>query len=188
MGKTGKTLKRRRLAESLLAPPAATSGKSTSSLDVTFLGGLIAPEDLATTVRTLAILGQNTELLTNSRSELKGLRNVVYDFQRLSNELNGTGTSLTSRISTALAGGRWTDSLVLLAELKIRKLEPRCVFRVTLGIELCTDNEAREQTWRASALGKRLRRCVTTRWNVWRFASLGRARCYFANDYQSFHH
>ena len=97
MGKTGKTLKRRRLAESLLATtttPTTSTLPSDSDSSNSFLHGLITPEELATTTRTLALLANEPEALGNGRGELKGLRKVVFDFQRVSNELNGTGSFL----------------------------------------------------------------------------------------------
>jgi hypothetical protein len=93
-----------------------------------FLGGLISESQLSTTIKTLSILANSPELISQHRPQLKRLRGAVHDFQRITAEQEGTGNSLTSRISSALAGNtgnRWTDAKVLLAEMRIRKQRPK---------------------------------------------------------------
>ncbi|SCV73955.1 BQ2448_6385 [Microbotryum intermedium] len=155
MGKTGKAIKRRRLAEATAlatklaapelldgdeddldsladSPPSSTAHATASTpLSTDFLQGMIAPSHLAVTVKTLNALVQHPELLKDTaskttRTQLKGLRTALFDVQRLSSEVNqGTGTSLTSRISSALSQSRYTDALVLLSEMRIRDQRPK---------------------------------------------------------------
>lgn len=93
MGKTGK-IKKRKLAA--LPTPSGTSS------DSEFFGGLLSPSELATATRVLNVLANNSELITSGKTELKGLRGAVFDFQRISSELSGTGALLcTQTRSTA---------------------------------------------------------------------------------------
>ncbi|KAK4695319.1 hypothetical protein P7C70_g8568, partial [Phenoliferia sp. Uapishka_3] len=126
MGKTSKNKRRRLLAEAESAPRPITDADSPDddANDTSFLLGLVSPQELAIAVRTLNTLTKNTELL-KSKNELKALRGAVFDFQRVSSSLAGTGNTLTSRISAALSSSRHTDALVLLSELKLRKLVPK---------------------------------------------------------------
>lgn len=136
MGKTGKALKKRRLAQFAAAhvvTKTAIDGdlESANELDEDnnnlFLGGIISESQLSITVKTLNALANSPELISQHRPALKRLRGAVFDFQRIAAEQEGTGSSLTSRISTALATGhnRWTDAKVLLAEMRIRKQRPK---------------------------------------------------------------
>ncbi|SDA01382.1 BZ3500_MvSof-1268-A1-R1_Chr10-1g02614 [Microbotryum saponariae] len=156
MGKTGKAIKRRKLAEATAlatklaapelfddhsgddldsladSPPSSTARPTASApLSKDFLQGLISPSHLAVTVKTLNALVQHPELLKDTaskttRTQLKGLRTALFDVQRLSSEVNqATGTSLTSRISSALSQSRYTDALVLLSEMRIREQQPK---------------------------------------------------------------
>ena len=85
MGKTGKNIKRRKLAEAYPTPSGTAS-------DSEFFGGLLSPSELATATRVLNVLANNEELITGGKAELKGLRGAVFDFQRISAELSGTGS------------------------------------------------------------------------------------------------
>jgi hypothetical protein len=130
MGKTGKALKKRRLAEFASANIVthAVVDVSDDELDEgrkLFLGGLVSESQLSTTIKTLSALANSPELLPQHRPQLKRLRGAVHDFQRITAEQEGTGSSLTSRISSALSGNRWTDAKVLLAEMRIRKQRPK---------------------------------------------------------------
>ncbi|KAL8290348.1 hypothetical protein RQP46_002606 [Phenoliferia psychrophenolica] len=127
MGKTSKNKRRRLLASAETALPISPDSDGEGGEgenDKSFLLGLVSPAELAITVRTLSTLTKNTELL-NRKNELKSLRGAVFDFQRVSASLAGTGNTLTSRISAALSSSRHTDALVLLSELRLRKLVPK---------------------------------------------------------------
>ncbi|GAA6021933.1 hypothetical protein JCM10207_002604 [Rhodosporidiobolus poonsookiae] len=124
MGKTGKALKRRRLeqlerqaAQAPLDSDLDGGADSPPSAATDFLGGLVTPAQLAMTVKTLKLL--------SNKGDLKALRTAVFDFQRVGNEVAGTGNSLSSRISAALTQHRHTDALVLLAEMRIREQHPK---------------------------------------------------------------
>lgn len=84
MGKTGKNIKKRKLAA--LPTPSATSASDTE-----FFGGLLSPSELATATRVLNVLANNEELITGGKAALKALRGASFDFQRVSAELAGTG-------------------------------------------------------------------------------------------------
>lgn len=94
MGKTAKNKKRRLAAELTSTTTPLSSNNSEgdeeeTSNDTSFLLGLVSASDLAITVRTLNALTKNTELL--KFKELKFLKGAVYDFQRVSTFLAGTG-------------------------------------------------------------------------------------------------
>jgi hypothetical protein len=127
MGKTGKALKKRRLAVFAAAHVTQTAFEG-SDLEVdedskAFLGGLVTESQLAITIKTLSAL--SADAISKHRPQLKRLRGAVFDFQRIAAEQEGTGSSLTSRISSALAQHRWVDAKVLLAEMRIRKQRPK---------------------------------------------------------------
>ncbi|BGP20042.1 hypothetical protein JCM10213_002076 [Rhodosporidiobolus nylandii] len=126
MGKTGKALKKRKLALAAQAAQATLEAGSDDELggEASFLGGLVSEGQLAVTVKTLQTLTQHPHLLAH-KQDLKALRTAVFDFQRVGNELAGTGNSLSSRISAALTQHRHVDALVLLAEMRIRGQHPK---------------------------------------------------------------
>lgn len=139
MGKHGKALKKRRLEQQAAqATPALADGdldefadeneqSPPSGVDLTHLGGLVTPSQLALTVKTLDTLSKHSELLANKEDavHLRPLRRAVHDFHRTANQLAGTGNSLSSRISAALTQHRHLDALVLLAELRLRGQSPK---------------------------------------------------------------
>jgi hypothetical protein len=130
MGKTGKALKKRRLAQFASAKVVTLAAVDFSDDEFDeesklFLGGLVSESQLSTTIKTLSVLANSPESLSHYRPQLKRLRGAVHDFQRITAEQEGTGSSLTSRISSALSGNRWTDAKVLLAEMRIRKQRPK---------------------------------------------------------------
>ncbi|KIM74773.1 hypothetical protein PILCRDRAFT_14091, partial [Piloderma croceum F 1598] len=130
MGKTGKALKKRRLAQFASAKIVTLTAVDVSDDEPDeenklFLGGLVSESQLSTTIKTLSVLANSPETLSQHRPQLKRLRGAVHDFQRITAEQEGTGSSLTSRISSALSGNRWTDAKVLLAEMRIRKQRPK---------------------------------------------------------------
>ncbi|KAJ3046420.1 hypothetical protein HK097_000874 [Rhizophlyctis rosea] len=138
MGKNAKERKKRRLAAGLepLAshlpspPPSASPsvGEKRSRTEDDFEEGvedpdaglgLISQHDLAVTLRTLAALDKDPELLKSKA--MKGLRAAVHQLHAHTS----TGNSIVARISDALSDGRWTDSLVLLAEMRYRNQVPK---------------------------------------------------------------
>ncbi|GAA5824854.1 hypothetical protein JCM5353_006925 [Sporobolomyces roseus] len=125
MGKAGQARKKRKQAEltrteSNLELEDSDPSEPTSK---DFLLGLISPQELATATRVLQTLSKHpNELIKDQKQHLKQIKTAVWDFQRQAAAVSGTGSSLTSRISEALSSGRHTDALVLLSELRIRKL------------------------------------------------------------------
>jgi hypothetical protein len=130
MGKTGKALKKRRLAQFASAQVVTLTSVDVSDNELEvenklFLGGLVSESQLSTTIKTLNALTNSPEAISQYRPLLKRLRGAVYDFQRIAAEQEGTGSSLTSKTSSALVDGRWTDAKVLLAEMRIRNQRPK---------------------------------------------------------------
>lgn len=131
MGKTGKALKRRKLAEatalSTLSPAPGSPDSDTdepAQNNPDFLLGLVSPQELAVSVKTLQTLTTHAEAV-KGKAETKPLRGAVFDYQRLSNAVAGTGNSLPSRISAALSSNRLQDALVLLNECRLRGVRPK---------------------------------------------------------------
>ena len=101
MGKTGKALKKRRLAQFATAHVVTKVAlddteddvdfplPSDSCTDALFLGGVISESELSTTIKTLAALSNSPELIIQNRSQLKRLRGAVFDFQRVAAEQEG---------------------------------------------------------------------------------------------------
>ncbi|KZT41951.1 hypothetical protein SISSUDRAFT_1069674 [Sistotremastrum suecicum HHB10207 ss-3] len=87
------------------------------------IGGLLFPDELDITTDTLITLAQNPTLI--SHKQLKPFRTAVHDYWRISQEVALTGSSLTSRISSALVDHRHVDALVLLSEMQIRRQIPK---------------------------------------------------------------
>ncbi|KAJ7312922.1 hypothetical protein DFH08DRAFT_791180 [Mycena albidolilacea] len=87
------------------------------------IGNLIFADELETTTDTLCTLAKHPELI--SLKPLKGFRTAVHDYWRVATEVSHTGTSLTSRISSALVDQRHVDALVLLSEMEIREYLPK---------------------------------------------------------------
>lgn len=132
MGKTGKALKKRRLAQFTTAhivTQVAVDDGSDNEFDgpdsKLYLGGLVSESQVQTTIKVLSSLSNSPDTISQHRPQLKRLRGAIFDFQRVAAEQEGTGNSLTSRISSALSGHRWVDAKVLLAEMRIRKQRPK---------------------------------------------------------------
>lgn len=141
MGKRAEQSKKRKRAgnSGLSKPSIQPAITDVSELD----DHLISLEDLETTVMTLETLAESAEEL--SRKDVKDVKRAVYSLQRVmadgmtlgeyckitimsvtgGTRLNATGTSLSSRISTALQDYRFTDALILLFEMYTRKLPPK---------------------------------------------------------------
>ncbi|KAJ7472454.1 hypothetical protein B0H11DRAFT_2039073 [Mycena galericulata] len=87
------------------------------------IGNLIFADELETTTETLETLAKNPELI--SLKSLKAFRTAVHDYWRVASEVSQTGSSLTSKISSALVDQRHVDALVLLSEMEIRGYLPK---------------------------------------------------------------
>ncbi|KAF7303877.1 hypothetical protein MIND_00617800 [Mycena indigotica] len=87
------------------------------------IGDLILVDELEMTTDTLTILAKNPELI--SLKALKPFRTAIHDYWRVATETSNTGSSLTSRISSALVDHRHIDALVLLSEMEIRGVVPK---------------------------------------------------------------
>ncbi|KAF9465989.1 hypothetical protein BDZ94DRAFT_1159016 [Collybia nuda] len=87
------------------------------------IGNLIFQDELETTTETLSILSKNPDLI--GLKALKPFKTAVHDYWRVAHEVSNTGSSLTSRISSALTDQRHVDALVLLSEMVIREQAPK---------------------------------------------------------------
>ncbi|KAI0048548.1 hypothetical protein FA95DRAFT_1034289 [Auriscalpium vulgare] len=114
----GKSRKRPRV-EARPTAPTTVSVDDPDRID----GFDLYQDEVDITVTTLTYLAQHPEALKSKA--LKGLRTALYDVHRVHSAASGAGTSLTSRISSALIDGRFVDCLVHLAELRIRNQKPK---------------------------------------------------------------
>ena len=115
---SGQQGKKQKSAAGPVQLPTPVSPSSSSSLDA-----LLSPDEIETTIAALETLAEYPEEL--ARKEVKDVKRAVYALQRVIADGMTLGTSLTSRISAALQDYRFTDALVLLFELYIRKLPPK---------------------------------------------------------------
>ncbi|KAI9018869.1 hypothetical protein DFJ74DRAFT_675172 [Hyaloraphidium curvatum] len=168
MGKAAQEAKKRRRERELgLGPyahvrePVAVAAEDGDGADEgngapPLVGLPVSAAELATASRVLAALaGAQSQLHPSAAAarELKPLRRAVHAFLRAEQEASGTGASLSSRVSLALASGRFTDARVLLAEMAIRGL-PLKLGQVQRWVRECdaaaTSAEAdRAEVWRA---------------------------------------
>ncbi|KAK1833717.1 hypothetical protein QBC39DRAFT_45593 [Podospora conica] len=109
----------------LLDSEADDNGNApTEQLEPRSIHTLVSDEELEITVDTLAALSNHPNLI-KSRA-CKDLRVAVYDFrQACVTGLNSASSNLTGRVTAALADGKLVDARVLLAEMKIRREEPK---------------------------------------------------------------
>ncbi|KAJ4348544.1 uncharacterized protein N0V89_009921 [Didymosphaeria variabile] len=103
-----------------LTPPqdsSATNGPST-------INAITSPEEVEIAVETLQALAEHPSLIKSKAC--KDLRTAVYAFKQASTTgmIAAEGGNLTARISAALTDGRYLDSRILLAEMRIRKETP----------------------------------------------------------------
>lgn len=107
-----------------IASPPPDNGDTPSSIEPKSLPSVISTEELEITVETLETLSKYPSLIKTK--QCKDLRGAVYDFRQACNTgTNANGSNLTARITGALADGKLTDARVLLAEMKIRREEPK---------------------------------------------------------------
>lgn len=88
-------------------------------------GSIISPEEIEITVDTLQTLAKHPNVIKSKMC--KDVRTAVYDFrQACTTGLNtAENTNLTSRISGALTDSKYTEALILLAEMRIRGESPK---------------------------------------------------------------
>lgn len=102
----------------LTPPPDAT-------LEPKHLSTVVADEDLEITIETLTTLAQYPSL-TKSKA-CKDIRTAVYDFrQSCTTGVNSAeGANLTARITGALTDKKFLDARILLAEMRLRREQPK---------------------------------------------------------------
>lgn len=102
------------------SPPNETD-KAYSSLNIETV---VPAEDLEIAAETLEALSQHPSLIKSKAC--KDLRTAVYNFRQASTTgmIAAEKSNLTARISAALTDGKYTDALILLAEMRIRKEMP----------------------------------------------------------------
>ncbi|ORY30191.1 hypothetical protein BCR39DRAFT_529889 [Naematelia encephala] len=103
--------------------PATDHFPSPESRSASPSSSLISPEEIVTTVLTLETLCENPELLANR--DMKDLKRATFALHRVIAEGSTLGSSLTSKISTALQDYRFTDALIFLFEMYTRRLPPK---------------------------------------------------------------
>jgi hypothetical protein len=105
----------------LPSPPLNLVDEETSDL----VGGLILPEELQITVETLQTLAAHPQVLKSKA--FRALKTALWDVQTAyaTGAGAGTGASLVSKTSLALADGRYTDAQVYLAEMRLRGQRPK---------------------------------------------------------------
>lgn len=109
-------------SDTITPPPDA---QSPEPINLKNLGALISEEELEVTIDTLQTLTAYPGVIKSKAC--KDLRVAVYDFrQACTTGINtAADTNLTSRISAALTDGKYTDALILLAEMRIRDESPK---------------------------------------------------------------
>ncbi|KAJ6115337.1 prolyl 4-hydroxylase [Penicillium sp. IBT 16267x] len=126
-----KTAKRKRNAQADLPQKLPKSGFTLTPppdgtiLEPKHLNTVVPDEDLEITIETLATLTHYPNL-TKSKA-CKELRGAVYDFrQACTTGVNSVeGANLTARITGALADKKFLDAKILLAEMRIRREQPK---------------------------------------------------------------
>lgn len=134
----GKAAQGDALKKTKLSPPTA-AGQADSpdaaaqdGSAIKNLSAVISTEELDITVETLQTLAGNPAVIKSKAC--RELRSAVYDFRQActtgTNSNGGAVASadagnLTARISGALVDGKYTDALVLLAEMRIRNEAPK---------------------------------------------------------------
>ncbi|KAF8066593.1 hypothetical protein FPV67DRAFT_1417259 [Lyophyllum atratum] len=124
MAKSSK--KRKQVVENLLGASKKLKQDTQEALvveDSPLIGNLIYYDELETTTETLMTLARNPMLI--GLKALKPFKTAVHDYWRVAHEATNTGSSLTSRISSALVDQRHIDALVLLSEMVIREQVPK---------------------------------------------------------------
>ncbi|KAF9996842.1 hypothetical protein BGZ65_007579, partial [Modicella reniformis] len=137
MGKAGKDRKRKRLLAEVAATGvgahhhktadqenmAAAADMEDNTSSSKCYGGIVSEEDMATTLRTLLVLEQHTEVFRSKAC--KALRAVIHQLQQTATAHTGTGQTPIGRISDALVDGRWNDAATALEEMRTRGQVPK---------------------------------------------------------------
>lgn len=124
MGKLGKRKRNHAQNEALTKKQAISGSKSEEIATPVNLSTVVAPEDVEITVETLETLASHPAIIKSKAC--KDLRTAVFSFrQATTTGLNAAeGQGLTARISAALTDAKYTDALILLAEMRIRGETP----------------------------------------------------------------
>ena len=106
------------------ARPLSPPDDSKTSFTPTSLQTVTSTEELDITVDTLKTLASYPGLI--KLKQCKELRTAVHDFrQACTTGVNAAGLNLTARITAALADGKYTEARILLAEMRVRREEPK---------------------------------------------------------------
>ena len=112
--------------------PEADRVRAAADVEPKSLSAVVSEEEVEITVDTLKALAEHPSVIKSKGC--KSLRTAVYDFRQACttgvNTSGGSGgdaksSNLTARVSAALIDGKYTDALVLLAEMRIRDEAPR---------------------------------------------------------------
>lgn len=119
----GKSRKRQRVEAKakLLTATAVDSIVNTPDEDGGLIGGLILPDELQITIDTLTTLADNPQAFKDRG--LRELKSALWAAYTAAN--GGGGSSPTSRVSSALADGRWADAKSALADMRVRGIRPK---------------------------------------------------------------
>ncbi|KAJ4319913.1 hypothetical protein N0V94_003685 [Neodidymelliopsis sp. IMI 364377] len=95
-----------------------------TTLGAPSIHAVISPEEMEIAVETLQSLTEHPALIKSKAC--KDLRAAVYNFRQASTTgmIAAENSNLTARISAALTDGKYTDAMILLAEMRIRKETP----------------------------------------------------------------
>lgn len=115
--------KKRKAAQHTAQPVKKQHADPVPQEEEELIGGLIFGDELQSTVDVIQTVAQNPSLLKSKT--MKPFKSAMYDCWRSMQEVSGTGSSLTSRISTTLQSSLHLESLVLLAELRLRGQTPK---------------------------------------------------------------
>ncbi|KAI1860282.1 hypothetical protein JX265_005803 [Neoarthrinium moseri] len=107
------------------APPTPDSSDPSPGSEPKTLHAVVSEEEVEIAVDTLRTLAEYPVVIKSKAC--RELRTAVYDFkQACTTGLNTSAdANLTSRISAALVDGKYTDALILLAEMRIRGESPK---------------------------------------------------------------
>ncbi|KAH6654223.1 hypothetical protein BKA67DRAFT_518166 [Truncatella angustata] len=105
--------------------PESSDGAGRQEITALTLQALVSEEEVDLAVETLQTLAAHPVVIKSKAC--RDLRTAVYDFrQACTTGVNTTAdTNLTSRISAALVDEKYTDALVLLAEMRLRAQSPK---------------------------------------------------------------
>lgn len=108
-----------------LPTPDDSDEASTTNASHLHISAVTSPEELELTVDTLRTLAQYPAVIKSKAC--KDLRAAVFDFRQSCNTgVNAAeNTNLTARISGALTDAKYTDALIMLAEMRIRGETPK---------------------------------------------------------------